>query len=211
MSQFELTNSIIGNPNIPGSVKPTLIGISYFANDEGFAWPNRETVAELMGISVKTVSRSLKWVRENEFPMKISKKVVAYGLSSNYTFDDAHEIGIWVPRNLSGGRVGSLSPEGRDTETRGVGSESPSNRPYLTNQITDFGCQSDNVTEIASATPLRATPTLRDESVFPDSICNQEGMSDDEFFDLKYRIAYEPKDSELVKRWNAELNRRRDL
>ena len=67
-------------------------------------------------------------------------------------------------------------------------------------------------TDIASATPERATPTLRDESVIPDfSLSDQGGMSDEDYYDLKHCVMSGDASLNMKKRFNAEFERRKAL
>jgi hypothetical protein len=216
---FTRVQEILRHEHIPARYKLALMGICDHADEKTgkSCYPSAQTVAAEIGVSTRTVARAIKWAKTSGFPWTIKK--ISLGrdnhLSNEYIWPTSLVIAQWEPTdNLSGGTpercitTDNLSLADRQS-VNGRPSDWQSNKPV--NKPKNISC-SFLSTDIASATPERATPTLRDESVIPDfSLSDQGGMSDEDYYDLKHCVMSGDASLNMKKRFNAEFERREAL
>lgn len=105
-------NWVIRNPDFPPMAKLLYVYLESRANRDGIAWPGQKLISEELGVSVSTVERAVRWLKENDL-IEVEARKTKAGRANTYRMTRV------LPLSLTG--WGSPHDEGGSRLTEGMG------------------------------------------------------------------------------------------
>lgn len=141
-----IPRSMLYDQAIPPDAKIIYLVVSSHIGGNETAWPSRQRIADLSGVSLSTAKRQLGWLERHGYIEVVRRKVeqkqnltneyrLIVGTARIHDVEESDEGGVTQtlgPDNdLSSDDDGSQGTEGGVTQTRGVGSQGTPNESQL--------------------------------------------------------------------------------